>query len=193
MAASPVCLPMAGELPSPKSLLALGGARSGKSAFAQARAEASGLDRVFIATAHAYDDEMTDRIARHRADRDMAWQTIEAPYALADTMLRQAAPDRILLVDCLTLWLTNIMLREDDVEAASHELAAVVRTLQGPCILVSNEVGWGIVPENALARRFRDAQGRLNQRLAAACESVVLIAAGLPLVLKPQASNGGQA
>ena len=168
----------------------LGGTRSGKSAFAQARAEASGLRRVFIATAHAYDEEMARRIARHRADRDATWHTIEAPYALADAMTREAAPDRILLVDCLTLWLSNIMLRDDDVEVSSRALAAIVPALPGPCILVSNEVGWGIVPENALARRFRDAQGRLNQGVAAACAGVVLVAAGLPLMLKPSAPRG---
>ena len=140
---------------------------------------------MFIATAHAYDDEMADRIARHRADRDAAWRTIEAPYALADVMARESASSRVLLIDCLTLWLTNVMLRGDDVDAASLALAAVVPTIRGACILVSNEVGWGIVPDNALARRFRDAQGRLNQRMASACASVVLVAAGLPLALKP--------
>ncbi len=171
----------------PQSLLVLGGARSGKSAFAQARAEATGLDRAFIATAHGYDDEMRERIARHRADRDAAWRTIEAPYALPAVLAQHAAADRVLLVDCLTLWLTNVMLRGDDLDAASRALVALVPSLPGICILVSNEVGWGIVPDNTLARRFRDAQGRLNQCLAAACASVVLVAAGLPLVLKPPA------
>ena len=165
----------------------LGGARSGKSAYAQAQAEASGLDRVFVATAHAYDEEMADRIARHVEARDAAWRTIDAPYDLPDALTRHAAPGRVLLVDCLTLWLSNLMLRGDDVEAATRTLAAQVPGLAGTIVFVSNEVGWGIVPENALARRFRDAQGRLNQKVAAACGTVLLVAAGLPLVMKAPA------
>ena len=171
----------------PSSVLVLGGARSGKSAYAQAQAEASGLDRVFVATAHAYDEEMADRIARHVEARDAAWRTIDAPYDLLDTLTRHAAPGRVLLIDCLTLWLSNIMLRGDDVEAATRALAGHVPRFAGTIVFVSNEVGWGIVPENALARRFRDAQGRLNQRVAAACCTVVLVAAGLPLVMKAPA------
>ena len=172
------------RVPFPSSTLVLGGARSGKSAHAQALAEASGLDRVFVATAHAYDDEMVGRIARHVAARDATWRTIDAPYDLVDALAGHAAPARVLLVDCLTLWLSNLMLRGDDVEAATEAFAARVPRLPGTAIFVSNEVGWGIVPENALARRFRDAQGRLNQRIAAACGTVVLVAAGLPLVMK---------
>ena len=168
----------------PSGTLVLGGARSGKSAHAQAHAEASGLDRVFIATAHAYDDEMTERIARHVASRDATWRTIDAPYDLLGALTTHAAPARVLLVDCLTLWLSNLMLRGDDVAAATDALAARVPRLPGAIVFVSNEVGWGIVPENALARRFRDAQGRLNQRVAAICGTVVLVAAGLPLVMK---------
>ena len=164
--------------------LVLGGARSGKSAHAQARAEASGLERVFVATAHAYDAEMAERIARHVETRDAAWRTVDAPYDLSDVLVRTAAPGRVLLVDCLTLWLSNIMLRGDDVEAATDALAALVPRLTGTMVFVSNEVGWGIVPENALARRFRDAQGRLNQAIAAGCDMVVLVTAGLPLVMK---------
>ena len=175
------------------SVLVLGGARSGKSAYAQARAEASGLDRVFVATAHAYDAEMTERIARHVAARDAAWRTVDAPYDLLAVLAAHAAPGRVLLVDCLTLWLSNLMLRGDDVEAATDALAACVPRLGEGIILVSNEVGWGIVPENALARRFRDAQGRLNQRIAAACDTVVLVAAGLPLVMKALALPTGPA
>lgn len=167
------------------SLLVLGGARSGKSGFAQTRAEASGYEPVFVATAHAGDDEMAARIAAHVADRDVRWRTVEAPYDLAPALAAEAAPGRILLVDCLTLWLGNLMLRGDDVNAASAALATLVGRLPGPSIFVSNEVGAGIVPDNALARRFRDAQGRLNQRMAAACATVVLVTAGLPLVLKP--------
>lgn len=171
----------------PTSLLVLGGARSGKSAYAQRLAEASGHTPLFVATAEAYDDEMTARIAAHVAARDQRWRTYDAPYELVETLRTAAAPDRIVLVDCLTLWLTNLMLRGDDVAAAGAGLAKAIPGLRGPCILVSNEIGHGIVPENALARRFRDAQGRLNQQMAAACVSVVLVAAGLPLRLKPRA------
>ena len=167
------------------SLLVLGGARSGKSAFAQRHAEASGLAPVFVATAQAYDDEMVERIARHAAARDSRWRLIEAPLDLGPALAAAAAPDTILLVDCMTLWLTNVMLRGDDVEAATVAMAAAIAGLEGPALFVSNEVGSGIVPENALARRFRDAQGRLNQVLAATCAGVVLVTAGLPLRLKP--------
>ena len=175
--------------PRPSSVLVLGGARSGKSAYAHALAEASRLDRVFVATAHAYDEEMAERIARHVADRDATWRTVDAPYDLVAALTDNAAPGRVLLADCLTLWLSNLMLRGDDVAAATEALAATVRRLAGTTVFVSNEVGWGIVPENALARRFRDAQGRLNQRIAAACGTVVLVAAGLPLVMKAPASS----
>ena len=163
----------------------LGGARSGKSRFAQALAEESDRDRVFVATAQAYDAEMDARIAAHVADRDSRWRTIDAPFDLAAVLRAEAGPRRVVLVDCLTLWLSNLMLRGDDVDAAGFALAALVATLDGPVVYVSNEVGGGIVPDNALARRFRDAQGRLNQVMAAACRTVVLVTAGLPLVLKP--------
>lgn len=176
----------AGTGPFP-SLLVLGGARSGKSAYAQAQAEASGHAPVFIATAQAYDEEMTARIAAHARARDRRWRLIEAPFGLAGAVAGAAEPGSIAVVDCLTLWLTNVMLRGDDADAAARDLAAAVPGLNGPVIFVSNEVGGGIVPDNALARRFRDAQGRLNQAMAAACTGVVLVSAGLPLVLKPGA------
>lgn len=167
------------------SLLVLGGARSGKSSFAQVQAEASGFDPVFIATAQAYDGEMEERIARHAASRDARWRLVEAPIDLAGALTAQAAVGRILLVDCMTLWLSNIMLREDDVDATTRSLIERVATLRGPAIFVSNEVGSGIVPDTALGRRFRDAQGRLNQGLARACDAVVHVTAGLPARLKP--------
>ena len=167
----------------------VGGARSGKSAFAQAEVEraatASGREPVYVATAQAWDDEMRARIASHVATRQGRWRTIEAPYNLGEALAMEVDPTRIVLVDCLTLWLTNIMLRGDDVEAASIALAGGLAGRDGGLVLVSNEVGQGIVPDNALARRFRDAQGRLNQAIAAACDQVVLVAAGLPVVLKP--------
>lgn len=167
--------------------LVLGGARSGKSRYAQALAEASGLDLIYCATATHHDDpEMIARIACHRAERDARWRTVDAPRDVAAVLRREASPGRVVLVDCLTLWLTNILLAGDDVEAAGEALAGALPALPCPVILVSNEVGTGIVPENALARAFRDAQGRLNQRMADACDTVVLVSAGLPLLLKPR-------
>ena len=170
------------------SLLVLGGARSGKSSFAQNQAEDSGLEPCFIATAQAYDSEMDERIARHAAARDAHWHLVEAPFDLAGALNGQAAVGRILLVDCMTLWLSNIMLRDDDVEAATSGLLEAVATLRAPAIFVSNEVGSSIVPDTALGRCFRDAQGRLNQRLGQACDAVVLVTAGLPIRLKPAPS-----
>jgi len=170
--------------PQHQHLFVIGGARSGKSRYAQARAEASGLARLFVATAQAFDEEMRDRIARHQADRATGWTTIEAPVDLAGTIAREAAPDRVLLIDCLTLWITNLLLADHDIGAATDGLIAAMAQAAGPLILVSNEVGWGIVPDNALARRFRDEAGFVNQRVAAQAGEVHLIAAGLPLRLK---------
>lgn len=145
----------------------------------------SGRPAVYIATAQAFDDEMRERIARHKADRGTAWRTIEAPHDLAGA-LAEANAEEAVLVDCATLWLTNRMLDEADLEAETGALLDALAACLVPVIVVSNEVGQGIVPENALARRFRDAQGRLNQALAAQADLAVLIAAGLPLVLKGQ-------
>jgi len=168
-----------------RSLLVLGGARSGKSSYAQKLAETSGLRPVMIATAEAHDDEMAHRIECHKRERGPAWGLVEAPLALTDTLKRHAAPTTILLVDCATLWLSNLFLHDRDSAVMTRELTALIPQLAGPVLFVSNEVGQGIVPDNALARRFRDAQGRLNQALAQACDGVVLIGAGLPLQLKP--------
>lgn len=159
----------------------LGGARSGKSRHAQQLAESFSQDRIFVATAQAYDDEMKDRIARHQADRDASWQTIEAPLDLPTAILTHGAAGRVLLVDCLTLWLSNLLLSDADLEAASETLLASMSTVAADVVLVSNEVGLGIVPDNALARRFRDAAGRLNQNVAAACIATDLVVAGIPL------------
>ena len=162
--------------------LVLGGARSGKSAYAEALIEAEPGPWLYLATAQAWDDEMRDRIAQHRARRPEGWITRDVPMALAEAVGRATGP---VLVDCLTLWLTNLILAEADVPAASAALAEACAAALGPVVLVSNEVGLGIVPENALARRFRDEAGRLHQRLAARADRVVLTVAGLPLVVKP--------
>lgn len=168
------------------SLFVIGGARSGKSRYAQARAEVTGLSPVFIATAQAFDDEMRDRIARHRADRGGEWETVEAPLDLARAITAHAGPDRVLLIDCLTLWVTNLLLGDRDIASETDALIKVLENATCPIIFVANEVGLGIVPDNALARRFRDAAGTVNQRIAAAADEVQFLAAGLPLTLKKE-------
>ncbi|MGO4704935.1 bifunctional adenosylcobinamide kinase/adenosylcobinamide-phosphate guanylyltransferase [Microvirga sp. 2MCAF38] len=170
---------------SSRRVLILGGARSGKSRTAQELAEASGLEPIYVATAQAWDDEMRERIAHHRAARDGRWRTHEEPIHLADAIRSQTSASRIVLVDCLTLWLSNIMLAERDLESAMAVLDKAVVGTAGSLVLVSNEVGQGIVPDTPLGRAFRDEQGRLNQRMAALCDTVILVAAGCPLVIKP--------
>jgi adenosylcobinamide kinase / adenosylcobinamide-phosphate guanylyltransferase len=165
-------------------LFVLGGARSGKSRYAQQRAEATGHPPVFVATAEAFDAEMRDRIARHRADRDARWTCIEAPRTLPETVASLSGQHHVVLVDCLTLWLSNLLLAEADLDAAAARLVQGVERFDGHLILVANEVGFGIVPDNHLARRFRDEAGRLNQAIAGIADEVVLVAAGLPLRLK---------
>jgi len=162
-------------------LLVLGGARSGKSAFALKRAEAFDGAPVLIATAEAGDGEMAERIARHRAERGPRWRTVEAPLEIAE-VVAALTPGEVGVVDCLTLWLSNLMHADREIERETDRLiaAAAHRNL----ILIANEVGLGIVPDNALARRFRDAAGRLNQTLAAVADEVVFVAAGLPMTLK---------
>jgi adenosylcobinamide kinase / adenosylcobinamide-phosphate guanylyltransferase len=166
----------------PRLTLVLGGARSGKSRHAEALVAACPPPWRYLATAQAFDGEMRARIAEHRARRDGRWETVEAPLALADALAASAG--RPTLVDCLTLWLTNVMLAEHDVAAACDTLVAACAAAPGPLVLVGNEVGLGIVPENALARRFRDAAGVLHQRLAGAADRVTLMVAGLPLPVK---------
>ena len=168
-----------------RTVLVLGGARSGKTRHALSLAEATAPTRLMIATAQALDEEMAARIARHQAERGAGWLTREAPLALAEALREEARPGRPVVVDCLTLWLTNILLAERDMEAAIAELAALVPTLAGPAIFVSNEVGQGITPPSKLGREFQDWQGRANQALAAACNVVVAVTAGLPRLLKP--------
>ena len=167
----------------PHLSMVIGGARSGKSHLAEQLVTCSGHARVYIATADALDDEMRARIAAHRAGRGDGWQTIEAPRDLCAALAQVPAAASV-LVDCATLWLTNQMLAEADLEAETTALLVALAASPAPVVVVTNEVGWSIVPENALARRFRDAQGRLNQRLAAEAGLVVAMIAGLPLVLK---------
>jgi adenosylcobinamide kinase / adenosylcobinamide-phosphate guanylyltransferase len=162
----------------------LGGARSGKSSFAEGLIEASGLEAVYLATGKAWDDEMSARIGLHKARRGSAWTTIEEPLDLVGLLQSESAGNRAVLVDCLTLWLTNLMMAERDIEAETAELVAVLPRLKGPVVFVSNEVGLGIVPENRMAREFRDHAGRLHQAVAGAAATVYFVAAGLPLKMK---------
>lgn len=159
----------------------LGGARSGKSRYAEALITRLPSPWVYFATAQAFDDEMRARIAEHRARRAAEWRTVEAPLALPDAL--RNAGNAPVLVDCLTLWLTNLILADADLAAAEASLDAALDRA-APTVLVSNEVGLGIVPDNALARRFRDHAGRLHQRLAARADRVVFTVAGLPLFVK---------
>ena len=161
--------------------LVLGGARSGKSRRAEALIAALPPPWTYIATAQAFDAEMHERIALHRERRDKRWLTVEEPLALPQALAATKGP---VLIDCLTLWLTNLMLGNHDLPDAFAALEAALVAAENPVVLVSNEVGLGIVPENALARAFRDEQGRLNQRMAALAGHAVFMAAGLPMVLK---------
>lgn len=166
--------------------LILGGARSGKSLLAERLAQASGLECVYIATATALDAEMAERIRHHRARRDAFALTIEEPVRLAATLLEHMQPRRCLLVDCLTLWLTNLLLAEDSATFA-REREALLRALarvEGRVLLVSNEVGQGVVPMDALSRRFVDESGRLHQDIAALSQRTIFVVAGLPQILK---------
>lgn len=168
----------------PPVTLVLGGARSGKSRHAERLLESQPGPCVYLATAQAGDAEMAARIAAHRARRGARWQTHEEPLDLAAALRTVCRRDGAVLVDCLTLWLSNVLAAERDVAAESDALIAALEDLTGPVVFVSNEVGLGVVPANALARRFVDAAGMLHQRLAAAADRVVLMTAGLPLTIK---------
>jgi adenosylcobinamide kinase/adenosylcobinamide-phosphate guanylyltransferase len=175
----------------PPLTLILGGARSGKSARAERLVSVSGLQPVYVATAQPLDEEMRDRIERHRRARGAAWRTVEEPLALPGLIAAEAGPGRALLVDCLTLWLTNLMVAGRDVEGESDRLLAALAAAHGPVVLVSNEVGLGVVPRDAMSRAFVDHAGRLHQRVAARADWVQLMAAGLALDLKrPPARSG---
>ena len=177
----------------PDRTLILGGARSGKSAYAERLAAAPagpGAERVYLATAEAGDAEMAVRIAAHRARRGSGWRTVEAPLALSEALAEARGEAAAVLIDCLTLWLSNLMLAERDWAAEADGLSAVLREAGAPVIMVSNEVGLGLVPETKLGRAFRDAQGALNQKIAKDCDYVAFVAAGLPMTLKGRAPEG---
>lgn len=169
---------------SSKTILVLGGARSGKSAYAEGLAAGEFGARVYIATAEAGDGEMAERIAAHQTRRGAGWTTVEEPVALAQAIETHARDGGFVLVDCITLWLSNLMHEEHDIEQAVSDLCDTLARAPGTVVVVSNEVGLGIVPENALARRFRDEAGRTHQALAACVDEVVFVVAGLPQVLK---------
>ncbi len=167
----------------PALTVVIGGARSGKSRFAEGLLRETGLPKHYVATAEAWDDEMRTRIAQHRTDRGADWITHDAPLDLVGT-LKQVPVDAGVLIDCATLWLSNHLLAEHDLKPQEDALIIALRKTARPVVIVTNEVGLSVVPDNALARRFRDAQGRLNQALAAEAGLVVAVWAGLPLVLK---------
>ncbi len=171
-------------------MLVIGGARSGKSRFALDVCNGLGKERIFLATGQALDREMAERIRRHREERGDEWMTVEEPIKLAESIRDLDAEGRVILIDCLTLWLNNLFLEyHEDQEAivrALSDLERQLRTAQGAVVVVSNEVGMGIVPDNALSRRFRDTAGSANQRIAGIARKVVAIIAGTPLVLKDE-------
>ncbi len=169
----------------PNLTFVLGGAASGKSSFAEQLVVSSGKKRVYLATSQVFDDEMKNKVRKHVAQRGAGWETIEASLDLSNALGRLGA-DQICLIDCATMWLSNNLLAENDLEKAQAELLEAVQNCPAQILIVSNEVGHGIVPDNALARKFREAQGRLNISLAAQADLVVQVTAGLPLVLKGQ-------
>ena len=164
----------------------LGGARSGKSAHAEGLAESAGNAPIYIATAEIFDTEMESRIALHRERRGPHWQLVEAPVDLPQAITAADTKDSVILIDCLSVWITNILVHDQDTDAATDRLVEALSSCSGTVILVASETGLGIVPENKLSRRFRDANGRLNQAIAALADEVFFVAAGIALRIKPQ-------
>jgi adenosylcobinamide kinase/adenosylcobinamide-phosphate guanylyltransferase len=173
----------------PRLSLILGGARSGKSMFAERLATTANRPRAYVATSQAFDTEMEAKIAKHRQDRGPDWHTIEAPLDL-EAALAEVSSNSIVMIDCLTLWLSNQMLAEADIDAEITKLLTVLSATPNPVICVSNEVGMGLVPDTPLGRQFRDHQGRLNHKIAEQSDLAVFVAAGLPLVLKGTLPEG---
>ncbi len=167
-----------------ETTLVFGGARSGKSRFAEKLVLDTGLIPVYLATGRAMDEEMQERIAEHQERRGENWTTIEEPLAVFDALRQESRAGRVMLVDCITLWITNLMMAEANVIRECETLCDYLRETTVPTVVVSNETGLGVVPENAMAREFNDLAGRVNQMLAEACSNVFLVAAGLPLTLK---------
>lgn len=167
-------------------LLITGGVRSGKSKYAEQRAGQSGERRLFLATAEAKDEEMAQRIAEHRKRRGDQWLTIEEPLELTETLLDQRGKTDCVLVDCLTLWISNLLIRSNEAYAKEkvEQLLKILPCLDFHLVFVTNEVGWGIVPDNPLARKFRDVLGWTNQRIAQAADEIVLMVAGVPIIIK---------
>jgi adenosylcobinamide kinase / adenosylcobinamide-phosphate guanylyltransferase len=165
-------------------MLITGGARAGKSRYAERLMVARPARHAVVATGTAGDPEMAERIARHKAERDKSWEVIEQPISIRSAIRNAARPDRIVLVDCLTLWISNLMAEHRDIGIEVQGLVGTLQIVAGPVIVVSNEVGLGIVPDNPLARAFRDTLGRANQAVAAAADCAVFMAAGIPIVLK---------
>ncbi|HYT55437.1 MAG TPA: bifunctional adenosylcobinamide kinase/adenosylcobinamide-phosphate guanylyltransferase [Verrucomicrobiae bacterium] len=169
-----------------QTILVTGGARSGKSTYAERRASELGRRRLYLATAEAKDEEMALRIAEHQKRRGNEWVTIEEPLELTDVLLARRNQIDCAVVDCLTLWLSNLLIRSDENYVAEkvETLVEILPRLDFHVVLVTNEVGWGIVPDNPLARQFRDLAGRVNQRIAAIATEVILTVAGIPMVVK---------
>jgi len=162
----------------------LGGARSGKSRFAEKLVFETGSHKIYLATSQAFDQEMLDRIEKHQSDRGAGWVTVEEPVDINRVLKSSSEPDNVILLDCLTLWISNLMMAEKDIPSAFSDLCETLTSLEGDVILVSNEVGQGIVPDNAMARAFRDHAGLLHQEIAALADEVYFVTAGLPQKLK---------
>ncbi len=172
-----------------KTTFVIGGCRSGKSGYAlKVAEETSESKRLFIATCVPQDEEMKQRVMQHRQERSKSWESVEAPLLLSDAITMHCQNADVLLVDCLTLWISNLLLENDDVEKINEQVAGLTRAIESsscPVVLVSNEVGTGIVPENRLARMYRDAVGFANQKVAQCCEEVIWMVAGIPVRIKP--------